>query len=705
MTTQGAERPGAERPGAARSAIASAIAVDRRGFAPLLALRAAAGVTIPFAVGAAVGHPAEGAIAAAGALPAGIAGMGGSTGANTGVIAATAVGMAVSTFVGSMVAGHLAATAGVLALWGFAAGLTAVLGRGAIVVGTQAVMGLVVFGRFPGDVATAAVHAAWVLAGAGLQGFLAAVIRPPVRFAAERKLLARTYAELALLASDLQRTGMTAASLTATARGLIERRGPGADVALLRGLVDEADRIRLELQALATVADQADVRAITTSAAPWLRGIAAAIDTTTPGPGEPVGLSAAIEYLRAARDAAPRGRRGMAARYTSARASALAGQLRAADRLVGAVAGIRLLVLPTATGRSVLALPRRTSSVAQRFATAAGDWRSSAFRHAVRLAILLPVAEVVSRALPWQRGYWVTLTAAVVLKPDYAATSQRGVARIIGTGVGVVAAGLLVETLHPNGAAVTMLVAVATWAAFTCFAASYALYSIAITALVVLLLTPLGSNGVSTVADRGLDTLIGGGLALIGYLLWPTWEGRSLRLAVGELLDALATYADAVLRRYVDPAGSEANDAATAAAVARRARLAATASLTRAAAEPARGGGDIAAASGQLAAARRIVIALHALRATVDDAAEYVAVPELAGLHDAIVAALRALSRGAEPDVSRLREMQEALDRDVPGDPDGLHARRLSLLAAHLDPLVDSVDTLAHVSSEQPTTE
>jgi hypothetical protein len=46
--------------------------------------------------------------------------------------------------------------------------------------------------------------------------------------------------------------------------------------------------------------------------------------------------------------------------------------------------------------------------------------------------------------------------------------------------------------------------------------------------------------------------------------------------------------------------------------------------------------------------------------------------------------------------------MQEALDADVPGDPNGLHARRLSLLAAHLDPLVDSVDTLAHVSAESP---
>jgi hypothetical protein len=126
----------------------------------------------------------------------------------------------------------------------------------------------------------------------------------------------------------------------------------------------------------------------------------------------------------------------------------------------------------------------------------------------------------------------------------------------------------------------------------------------------------------------------------------------------------------------------------------------ATASLPRAAAAPARGGADVALASSRLAAARRIVIALHALRATLDDAQEHVAVPELAELRGEISGALIALARHEAADVSQLRGMQEALDADVPGDPRGLHARRLALLAAHLDPLVDSIDTLAHVSGE-----
>jgi hypothetical protein len=127
------------------------------------------------------------------------------------------------------------------------------------------------------------------------------------------------------------------------------------------------------------------------------------------------------------------------------------------------------------------------------------------------------------------------------------------------------------------------------------------------------------------------------------------------------------------------------------------------ASITRAAAEPARTRADVTTESGRLAAGRRIVIALHALRTTVEDAEEHIAIPEVAPLRDAIATALRAAAAHQPVDVSQLRTMHEALDAEAPGDPTGLHARRLALLAAHLDPLVDSVDTLAHVSAQPAT--
>ncbi|HEX3823416.1 MAG TPA: FUSC family protein [Mycobacteriales bacterium] len=684
--------------GEIRAAVLGALAIDRTGFEPVIALRAAAGVVIPYAVGAAVGHPTEGSIAAAGALPAGVAAFGGGFRSRANTMIAAGVGMAISTFVGGIVAGHFAATTMVLIVSGFAAGIVVVLGREATIVGTQAVMGLVVFGRFPGSVASSGVHAGWVLAGGGFQGVLAAAIRPPERFVSERRTLAAAYSELADLALNPSRSSITTASEAASAGALIGRRTPSEDIELLRGLADEADRIRLELHALATVPDIEMVEAVRRAAADWLRGSSQALRDGAAARPERPELATEVDTLRARLDPRPRSRRATHERYAAARSSALLGQLRAVDRLVSALAGVRRLVLPRAIGSpAVMMLPQRLADSARRLATTARDWKSAAFRHALRLAVILPVAEALSHVLPWQRGYWVTLTALVVLKPDYAATVQRGIGRVGGTGLGVVLSGLLIVAIHPSGAVLSVLLAIATWAAYTSFAASYALYSFAVTAVVVLLLTTLGGNELTTVADRGLDTLVGGALALVGYAVWPTWERETLSTSTNRLLSALADYADVLLAAYIDPESVDRSEVGAAATTARRARIAAQASLNRAIAEPARAGADTDSAAGILATGRRIVIALHALRATIDDATEHTAVPEVADIRDAIVTALRQLSAGRPAAVSGLRDRQQDLETDIGDDPGSLRARRRALVAAHLDPLVDSIDTLAHV--------
>jgi uncharacterized membrane protein YccC len=627
-----------------------------------------------------------------------VAAFGGGFRSRANTMIAAGIGMAVSTFVGGIVAGHFAATTTVLIVWGFAAGIVVVLGREATIVGTQAVMGVVVFGRFPGSVGSSAVHAGWVLAGGGFQGVLALAIRPPERFVSERRTLAAAYSELADLALDPSRSSITTASEAAMAGALLSRRTPSEDVELLRGLADEADRIRLELHALATVPDIETVTEVRRAGAAWLQAASHALRDGTAAAPETPALGVAVDSLRARLEPAPQSRRATHERYAAARASALLGQLRAVDRLVSALAGVRRLVLPRTIGSpAVMMLPRRMADSARRLAATAHDWNSAAFRHAVRLAVILPVAEALSHVLPWQRGYWVTLTALVVLKPDYAATVQRGVGRVAGTGLGVVLSGLLIVAIHPSGTVLSILLAVATWAAYTSFAASYALYSFAVTAVVVLLLTTLGGNELSTVADRGLDTLVGGALALVGYAVWPTWERETLATSTNRLLSALADYADVLLAAYVDPSSVDRSEVGAAATAARRARIAAQASLNRAVAEPARAGADTDSAAGILAAGRRIVIALHALRATIDDATEHIAVPEVADIRAAIVAALRGLSTGHPAEVGGLRERQQELETDSGADPGSLRARRRALVAAHLDPLVDSIDTLAHV--------
>jgi uncharacterized membrane protein YccC len=690
-------------PGGARSAIGRALAVNPSGFRPNAALRAALGVTLPFAIGIAVDQPIYGSIAAAGAIPAGVASMIGGGRRRIGLIAATTASTATATFLGGLVAGHLPLTLVALAICGFAAGITVSLGPEASIVGVQAVVGLVVFGRFPGSVASSAVHAGFVLAGGALQGVITAVIRSPLPYTTERRALATAYRQLADLAADPTRLGGDAAASTAAAADLLGRRLPSDEVDLLRGLTDEAVRIRLELHSLAAFPDVPGTDAVTRAAARWLRATADSLLDLVPAPDEDPELAEAVDRLRADRAAAPLGPAGTDTRYVAARAAALLGQLRAVNRQVSALAGVRWFRLrPHATSAFMLRMPGRAHDIGSGLWHAATSPQSPAFRHAVRLAVMLPIAEAASHLLPGQRGYWVTLTVVVVLKPDYGATVERGLARLLGTGLGVVLAGLLVVAVHPLGALVTVLVAVLAWTSYLVFSASYALYSFSLTSLVVMLLSPTGGTTLAVVGDRGLDTLVGGVIAMIGYVVWPTWEGEALDAAVSRLLAALAGYCDVVLGAYVDPAAIDRARIDAAATAARRARDDAKASLDRAETEPSRAGSHTERAASLLATARRIVIALHSLRTTIEDAEEHVALPEVEDARRALTGALESLAAGEPSGMEELREHQQRLMDLARQDPASLHARRLAIVAAHLDPLVDSINTAAHIESRPP---
>jgi uncharacterized membrane protein YccC len=683
-----------------RVAVGRALAVNRSGLQPVAAIRAALGVTIPFAIGIAVKQPIYGSIAAAGALPAGVAGMVGGGRRRTGLIAATTIGMTLSTFIGGLVAGHLPLTLAALAAWGFGAGLAVALGQEASIVGTQAIIGLAVFGRFPSSVGASAAHAGFVLAGGALQGVLAELIRSPHRFSAERKALATAFAELAAIAADTGQSGIAAATATASAADLVARRTSSDEVDLLRALTDEATRIRLELHSLGAFPDQPDADEVRQAARPWLMAAAHSLAELEPPSPENPALAGVVDRLREARGRAPGGPVGSATRYTAARGAALLGQLRAVDRLLAALAGVRRFQLPHAAAPPyMLELPRRARTIALGLVTAATTPSAPAFRHAVRLAVMLPVAEEVSHLLPGQRGYWVTLTVAVTLKPDYAATVERGLARVLGTGLGVVVAGLLIVAVHPLGTVVTLLVALLAWVSYWVFSASYALYSFAITSLVVMLLSPTAPTSLAVVGDRGLDTLVGGVIAMIGYVVWPTWEGEGLDVAVSRLYRALAAYCDAVLSAYIDPEHLDRSAVDQAAAAARRGRVDANASYDRALAEPDRARADTERAAGLLAAARRIVISLHALRTTVEDAEEHVPLPEVDAARRALTDALSTVPTGGPTDVGALREQQARLEDRAREDTASLLSRRLGIVAAHLDPLVDSIDTAAHVGS------
>ena len=142
-------------------------------------------------------------------------------------------------------------------------------------------------------------------------------------------------------------------------------------------------------------------------------------------------------------------------------------------------------------------------------------WDRSSTSYAVRLTITLCVSTALYRALHWRNGYWAPMTALLVMKPKWAATLSRGVARLTGTLVGAAICALL--ALHPpfHHWVYFLMIVITAWACFALQAVNYALFSNFLTIYTVTLFA-FGGFSERTAADlRLLTTAVGGVLALL----------------------------------------------------------------------------------------------------------------------------------------------------------------------------------------------
>ena len=186
---------------------------------------------------------------------------------------------------------------------------------------------------------------------------------------------------------------------------------------------------------------------------------------------------------------------------------------------------------------------RPSSSATERRPWSGYRLGQKAWVFAARLGLTLAAAEVVRQLVPLEKSYWIVLTAALVLKPDFGSVFARGVQRTLGTLVGVVL-GVVIVSLVPHGAWLLLPMAVLAFAFPYGRNLNYGLLSTFITPL-VLLLIDFGQRVDGRVAlDRLLDTAIGAGVVLVvGYLCWPgTWRPRlGEHIAAG--VEALGGYA------------------------------------------------------------------------------------------------------------------------------------------------------------------
>ena len=138
----------------------------------------------------------------------------------------------------------------------------------------------------------------------------------------------------------------------------------------------------------------------------------------------------------------------------------------------------------------------------------------------LRLMACMGVAGLVTEVLLLQRSYWVPLTVAIVLKPDYGSVFARALQRGIGTIVGAVAGVLLLILVH----GLWLLIPFAILAALLPYGRSrnYGLLATFLTPLVVVLIDLLVPVGWRLAEERLIDTLIGCAIALlVGFAPWP----------------------------------------------------------------------------------------------------------------------------------------------------------------------------------------
>ena len=512
----------------------------------------------------------------------------------------------------------------ILGAWAFSAGMLAALNQTAADMGVTTLVTLIVFSAQPLEPHRAVAAGLLAMLGGALQTALALAFWPVQRHEPERKALAKLYdglakaAESPAAASEAPAASGAAVEAHNTLASLLATHTVEAD--RYRSLLNQAERMRLSLLALARLRvrigrevpeaeDLGTLDGFFELCAKVLARVAESLrtgDGLEEHPDELGRISALSEVLRLHQKAAGE---VLASYLRDARyqLDAFAGQLRSA---------VELASHATPEGEAEFertqALQPWTLRVRGNFATLRANltFESAAFRHALRLAGCVTLAAAIGHAVSWRRTYWLPMTVAIVLKPDFTATFTRGVLRVAGTLTGLALATVLFHMLSATVMTQIVSIAIFTFVLRSFGAANYGILTAAVSALVVLLIGLTGVAAQEVVVARALNSVAGGALALTAYWLWPTWERYRVNEYVARLLDSYRDYFHAIVAAYL---GGDARPLDAARQTARLARTNLTASVDRLSAEPYKF--RVLALNDILASSHRLVHALMALEA------------------------------------------------------------------------------------------
>jgi uncharacterized membrane protein YccC len=598
------------------------------------AFRNALGVVLPLIAGFALQMPRGGLVVATGALNVSYSDTSDPYSVRARRMLASSFICAIAVFAGAISGRHHIAAIVLASLWAFVAGMLVAVGGAAPDLGVISLVTFLIYAAQPLTSHQAALSGVLALGGGLLQTALSIALWPVRRYEPERRALASLYRELANRASStLIATSPPIASTHSdqaqeALAGLT--RDPGPDSLRYRALLTQAERIRLSLLMLLRLRlrleregyDYTGVVILATYlqlAAQILQEISAALSPLSPPAPQEPGAHPAIEklgqfanQLREEVAATPPTFLVAVAKEAVFQMDALGGQLRttldlAHDRAAATVTG----------EDDVEAMRHRwREALADAIAAFRGslNLQSSVFRHAVRLAIMVALGEIVGRSVSWRRSYWLPMTIVLVLKPEFTATFTRGFLRIAGTVVGLLLATGLFDLFHPGVALQLVLVFVFVYLLRWVGPANYGIFGIVISAVIVLLLAITGVAPKDAIWARGLNTIAGGTLALLAYAVWPTWERTRVSERIAQMLDAYRAYMHALAEyRPCDESSRQELERTRRGARIGRANL--QASIDRLSAEPGTTSEQISRLNAVLASSHRLIHAVMALDA------------------------------------------------------------------------------------------
>lgn len=143
----------------------------------------------------------------------------------------------------------------------------------------------------------------------------------------------------------------------------------------------------------------------------------------------------------------------------------------------------------------------------------------SALPYAVRLAVTVGVSTGIYRYFGFANGYWIPMTALLVLRPGLSDTASRAIARTLGTLLGAILASFALAHLAPSRLTLAVLILFFAWLAYSLNSVNYGLFVLCLTAYIVCLLALASIPGNLVAYHRAISTVIGGSLALSLRLL------------------------------------------------------------------------------------------------------------------------------------------------------------------------------------------